>query len=32
MRKFLIYLLEFLFMPTIILFCLFILLVAERIN
>jgi len=32
MRKFIIYLLEFLFIPTVILFCLFILLVAERIN
>ena len=32
MRKFLIYLVEFLFIPIVILFCLFILLVAARIN
>jgi hypothetical protein len=32
MRKFLIYLLEFLFIPTMILFALFILALAERIN
>ena len=31
-RKFFIYLIEFLFMPVLILFAVFILLIAERIN